>query len=152
MTGESPKNGEKIQIITCETSKMYLLQTSFFWTSHFDNSPFLSQLTYKQRVIYPKRKLCIVGNECSFEIGRISVMRVRQIKRVHPNLYGAPCKLMFYKSEIKSTLVRFFQTPEHRWYISANIGQKNWGNLVWLLMSRFFTFQQIFTISPFLGF
>ena len=41
--------------------------------------------------MYLKRKLCIVVNECSYEIGRISVMIFREIKMVPPDLYGAPC-------------------------------------------------------------
>ena len=31
-------------------------------------------------------------NECTFEIGRISVMRVCETKRVRLDLYGTPCK------------------------------------------------------------
>ena len=69
---------------------MNLLQTFLFWTLNFDGSPFLSQLT-KERVIYCKRKLCIVANECSFEIERFSIMRACEIKRVMANLYGPPC-------------------------------------------------------------
>ena len=69
---------------------MHHLQIFLFWNSKFEDSPFLSQLT-KERVIYLKRKLCIVANECSFDTGRISVMRARVIKRVRPILYGAPC-------------------------------------------------------------
>ena len=34
----------------------------------------------------------------SFEIGRIFVMRACDIKRVHPNLYGAHCKLVLRRS------------------------------------------------------
>ena len=32
-----------------------------------------------------------VAKECSFEIGRISVMRAYEIKRVRADLYGSPC-------------------------------------------------------------
>ena len=42
---DKTKNGRKIQTIAYETSKMHLLQTLLFWTSKFDDSPFLSQLT-----------------------------------------------------------------------------------------------------------
>ena len=45
----------------------------------------------RERDVYSKRKLCIVVNECSYEIGRISVMIFREIKMVPPDLYGAPC-------------------------------------------------------------
>ena len=51
----------------------------------------------KERVTYLKRKLCIVVNECSFEIGRISVTRFCEIKivaPVRPVIYGAPCNLI----------------------------------------------------------
>ena len=40
--------------------------------------------------------LCIVAKECSFEIGRISVMRAYEIKRVRPNIYGGPCSTQLY--------------------------------------------------------
>ena len=90
LTAASPKNGRKIQIIACETSKLYLLQTFLFWTSFYDNSLFLSPLT-KKRVIYLKRKLCLIVNEYSIEIGSISVMRAYVIKRVPANFYGSPC-------------------------------------------------------------
>ena len=90
LTASSPKNGREIQIIACETSKMHLLQTYLLWTLNFDDSPFLSQQTW-ERVIYLKRKLCIVANECSFDIGKIPVMRAYEIKRVPANLYGSPC-------------------------------------------------------------
>ena len=90
LTAASPKNGRNTQMIACETSKMDPLQTFLFWTLNFDNSPFLSQLT-KEKVTYLKRKLSIVANECSFEIGRISIMRACEIKRVTTNLYGSPC-------------------------------------------------------------
>ena len=53
----------------------------FFSSLNFDNSTFLSQLT-KERVMYLKRKLCIVENDLSFEIGRISVMTACMIKSV----------------------------------------------------------------------
>ena len=69
---------------------MHILQAFLFWTKKFDDSPFLSQLT-QERFIYLKRKLCIIANEFSFEIGKISLMRACTIKRVRPNLYGAPC-------------------------------------------------------------
>ena len=85
LTAERPKNGGKIQIIACEISKMHLLQTFLFWTSNFDDPPFLSQLT-KERVMYLKRKLCIVANEISFEIRRNSVMRACETKRVRLDL------------------------------------------------------------------
>ena len=39
------KIGKKNQIITCPTTKMHLLQTFLFWTSNFDESLFLRQLT-----------------------------------------------------------------------------------------------------------
>ena len=90
LTAASSKNGGKIQIIARETSKMHLLQIFLFWTFNFDDSPFLSQLT-QERGIYLKRKLCIVANECIFEIGRISVLRPCVIKRVRLDLYGPPC-------------------------------------------------------------
>ena len=41
--------------------------------------------------MYLKRKLCTVANECSFEIGRITVLRACVIKRVRLDLYGTPC-------------------------------------------------------------
>ena len=90
LTAASSKNGRKIQIIARETSKIHLHQIFLFWTFNFDDSPFLSQLT-QERGIYLKRKLCIVANECSFEIRRISIIRACEIKRVHPNLYGVSC-------------------------------------------------------------
>ena len=82
------------QIVACETSKKHLFQTFLFWTSNFEDSPFLSQFTQK-RVLYLKRKLCVVANECSFEIGRISIMRAFEIKRVRADLYGSPCIWLF---------------------------------------------------------
>ena len=91
LTAASPKNGGKFQIISHETSKMYLLQTSLYWTWNFDESPILVLLT-QEEVIYLKRKLCVVANECSFEIGRIFIIRACVIKRVRPILYGAPCR------------------------------------------------------------
>ena len=69
---------------------MHLCQKFLFWTSNSDDSPFVSQLT-KERVMYLKRKLCIVENELSFEIGRISFRRACEIKRVRLDLYGSPC-------------------------------------------------------------
>ena len=63
---------------------MHILQTFLFWTSNFDDT----------WVIYLKRKLCVVANECSFEIGRISVIRACEIKRVRPNIYGGPCSTL----------------------------------------------------------
>ena len=80
---------------------MHLLQTYLLWTLNFDDSPFLSQQTW-ERVIYLKRKLCIVANECSFDIGKIPVMRAYEIKRVSANLYGSPCTIMSYS--VKSCL------------------------------------------------
>ena len=41
--------------------------------------------------VYLKRKPYIVVNDFSFEIGRISVMRVCEIRIVRPILYGSPC-------------------------------------------------------------
>ena len=41
--------------------------------------------------MYLKRMLYIVANELSFEIGRTSVMRVCETKRVQLDLYGSPC-------------------------------------------------------------
>ena len=93
LTAESPKNGGKIQIISREINKMHPLKTLLFWTSNFDNSQFLSQLT-QERVVNLKSKLCRVANKLSFEIGRISVMRACETKRVRLDLYGTPCKFI----------------------------------------------------------
>ena len=41
--------------------------------------------------MYLKRKLYIVVNECSFELGIISFMRAGVIKIVRLDLYGPPC-------------------------------------------------------------
>ena len=86
---------------------MHHLQIFLFWNSKFEDSPFLSQLT-KERVIYLKRKLCIVANECSFDTGRISVMRARVIKRVRPILYGAPCNHLLSTPSLTKDLHRFY--------------------------------------------
>ena len=45
--------------------------------------------------MYLKRKLYIVVNECSFELGRISFMTAGVIKIVRLDLYGPPCKFEF---------------------------------------------------------
>ena len=50
--------------------------------------------------MYLKRMLCIVANELSFEIGRISVMRVCENKRVRPHIYGGPCTGVLTKKNV----------------------------------------------------
>ena len=83
---------------------MHLLQTFLFWTSNFDDSPFLSQLT-KERVMYLKRKLCIVKNYLSFEIGWIFVMRAYETKRLGLDLYGTPCNSTYTEDGVDERIV-----------------------------------------------
>ena len=66
LTAVSPKNGRKIQIIACETSKMHLLQMFLFWTLSFDYSPFLSQLT-KEKVLHFFRKPWMLAVETNYK-------------------------------------------------------------------------------------
>ena len=55
--------------------------------------------------MYLKIMLCVVVNEFSFEIGRISDMRAFEIKRVRPNLYGAPCNPTVPKGNFTAPLL-----------------------------------------------
>ena len=63
--------------------------------------PFLNQWT-QERFIYLKRKLYIVVNECSFELGSISFMRAGVIKIVRLDLYGTPCAASKYIGSVKT--------------------------------------------------
>ena len=76
-----------VRLVKCIFFRLFCFELRTLTTPHFKAS------WPRKKFYYLKRKLCIVANECSFEIGRISVMRVREIKRVHPNLYGAPCTI-----------------------------------------------------------
>ena len=58
--------------------------------------------------MYLKRKLCIVENELSFEIGSISVMRACVIKRVRPILYGTPCNCHWHLYVVFSVFFTIF--------------------------------------------
>ena len=65
--------------------------------------------------MYLKRKLCIVENDLSFEIGRISVMRACETKRLWLVLYGTPC--IFSVSWCQCILV----WPQNFWVLGISI-------------------------------
>ena len=78
--------------------------------------------------MYLKIKLCKIANDCSFEIGRISVMRACEIKRVRADLYGSPCTLvrdlvsatcMF--SERNKNFLRGFHPWNTKLYLHINL-------------------------------
>ena len=75
----------------------------FFWSAHagiyvqtsvkqvkFWGASIFEQFDLRKS-IYLKRKPCIVANEWSLLIGRISVLRACYIRIVRPDPYGSPC-------------------------------------------------------------
>ena len=54
--------------------------------------------------MYLKRMLCIIVSELSFEIGRISVMRACETKRVALDLYGTPCTAIAKSCRVDTSL------------------------------------------------
>ena len=71
--------------------------------------------------MYLKRKLCIVANEFSFEIGRISVMRACVLYRARPILYGTPCNsFLWSRKRIFPIHISYLQIDNVR-----NVTKKN---------------------------
>ena len=69
---------------------MHCLQNLFFGLQTLMTRHFLASLPGK-KYIYLKRKPYTVLNECTFDIGWISVIRACENRIVRPDLYGSSC-------------------------------------------------------------